>query len=407
MWPAATRPNAPKALPKNQMKISGTHTRNGEEIEITFSRTIDRVAPSGLAGNGTYVAPAWIDLQVNGFAGVDYNTPETTQEAIAGSIQAQFATGVARFFPTVVTGSAQRILGCLRNLARARSSLAEGLAMEGFHLEGPYISPEDGPRGAHPRQFVRPPNLDEFRRFQDAADGHIRILTIAPEWPEAPRFIEEVTRQGVIVSIGHTNASGEDIRTAVSAGASLSTHLGNAALPFMARHPNVIWEQLGEDRLMASFIVDGFHLPSSFLRAGWRAKESSRSILVTDAAPPAACAPGTYRLGELEVELYEDRSIRLAGGTRLAGSSLFLNDAISNVMQATGLSLGEAVRAVTTNPAVAARVPGRQRGLAENERADLVRFALRFGRVAVLETYMDGHLVFSAANVSAANNSNQ
>ena len=151
--------------------------------------------------------------------------------------------------------------------------------MEGFHLEGPYISPEDGPRGAHPRQFVRPLNLDEFQRFQDAADGHILLLTLAPEWPGAPRFIEEVTRQGVVVSIGHTNAGAEDIHNAVSAGASLSTHLGNAALPFMPRYPNVIWEQLAEDRLMATFIVDGFHLPSSLLRAAWRAKESSRSIL--------------------------------------------------------------------------------------------------------------------------------
>jgi N-acetylglucosamine-6-phosphate deacetylase len=170
----------------------------------------------------------------------------------------------------------------------------------------------------------------------------------------------------------------------------------------MPRHPNVIWEQLAEDRLMATFIVDGFHLPSSFLRAAWRAKESSRSILVTDAAPPAGRAPGTYRLGELEVELHADRSIRLAGGTRLAGSSLSLSEAISNLLQATGLSLGDAVRAATTNPAVAARVPGRQRGLAENERADLVRFTLRGGRVCVLETYMGGRLVHSATNAAAA-----
>jgi N-acetylglucosamine-6-phosphate deacetylase len=384
-----------------EMKISGADALRGNEVEITFSRTIEsveRLAPSGLTKGRTYLAPAWIDLQVNGYAGVDYNSPETTHEAIARSIQAQFATGVARFFPTVITGSAERISSCLRNLARARSSLAEGLAMEGFHLEGPYISPEDGPRGAHPRQFVRAPDLDEFRCFQDAAEGHIVLLTIAPEWPGAPTFIEEVTRQGVVVSIGHTNASAEDIHNAVSAGASLSTHLGNAALPVMPRHPNLIWEQLAEDRLMASFIVDGFHLPSSFLRAAWRAKESSRSILVTDAAPPAGQAPGTYRLGELEVELHQDRSIRLAGGTRLAGSSLSLSAAISNLLQATGLSLGEAVRAVTTNPAVAARIPGRQGGLVENERADLVRFALRGGRVIVAETYMDGDLVFSASS---------
>ena len=373
----------------------------GHEIEVVFSRTIEavrRVEAPPLGTDPTYLAPAWIDLQVNGFAGADYNSPETSHEIIAASIQAQFATGVARFFPTVVTGSAERISGSLRNLAKARSSLAEGGAMEGFHLEGPYISPEDGPRGAHLRSYVRPPDIDEFRRFQDAADGHIRILTLAPEWPGAPSFIEKVVEQGVVVSIGHTDAGAQDIQNAVSAGASLSTHLGNAAYPVMKRHPNVLWEQLAEDRLMASFIVDGFHLPASFLKAAWRAKGNARSILVTDAVLPAGCAPGIYRQGDLDLELHKDGSVRLAGGTRLAGSALFLNDAISNLMQSTGLTLGDAVRAATTNPAVAARVPRRQRGLTENEHADLVRFAVNSGRISVTETYMDGRLVFAAKN---------
>jgi N-acetylglucosamine-6-phosphate deacetylase len=386
------------------MKISGIHPESGDNIEITYSRTIEyvqRIQPSWPTGERTYLAPAWIDLQVNGFAGVDYNDPETAQEEIARSIQAQFATGVTRFFPTVVTSSAERISSSLRNLAHARCSLAEGHAMEGFHLEGPYISPDDGPRGAHLREFVRPPDLDEFQRFQDAADGHIVLVTIAPEWQEAPHFIEEVSRQGVVVSIGHTNASADDIRNAVSAGASLSTHLGNAALPLMPRHPNVIWEQLAEDRLMATFIVDGFHLPPSFLRAAWRAKESSRSILITDASTPANCMPGKYRVGQLDVELHKDRSVRIAGGTRLAGSSLSLTEALSNLLETTKLNLGEAVMSVTSNPAIAARIPGRQKGLAENERADLVRFALRGGRVCVLQTYMDGNLVFSMGNETA------
>jgi N-acetylglucosamine-6-phosphate deacetylase len=164
----------------------------------------------------------------------------------------------------------------------------------------------------------------------------------------------------------------------------------------MPKHPNVIWEQLAEDRLIASFIVDGIHLSSSYLRTAWRAKQPSRSILVTDAAPPAGQAPGRYRLGEIEVELHEDRSIRMLGGTRLAGSSLLLSDAISNLMQTTGASLADAVRAATINPAIAARINGRQHGLVERERADFVRFELRGGRVCVLETYLEGRLVFAA-----------
>ncbi len=389
----------------NQKTIAGIHAGSGDEVEVTFSRNIERiqrVEPRALGGTRTYLAPAWIDIQVNGFAGTDYNSPETSHEAIAASLQAQFATGVARLFPTVVTGPAERISGSLRNLARARSSLPEGAAMEGFHLEGPYISPEDGPRGAHVRSFVRPPDIDEFCRFQEAADGHIRILTLAPEWPEAPRFIEKLTQLGVVVSIGHTDASAENIRNAVSAGASLSTHLGNAAYPVMKRHPNVLWEQLAEDRLMASFIVDGFHLPVSFLRAAWRAKGNTRSILVTDAVPPAGCVPGIYRLGEVDVELHRDGSVRLAGGTRLAGSALSLDAAISNFLQATGVSLSDALSAVTINPAIAARVPYRQKGLTEDERADLVLFTTDSGKVSVRETYLDGRLVFAATNAASS-----
>lgn len=383
------------------MKITGIHTESGDNVKVAFSQTIEHiesVQPPDHDGEPIYVAPGWIDLQVNGCAGVDYNDPKTPHEEIARSIHVQFSTGVTRLFPTVVTNSYEHISSSLRNLAQARSALSEGVAIEGLHLEGPYISSEDGARGAHLKEFVRPPDLGEFQRFQEAADGHIVLLTLAPEWPEAPRFIEEVTQQGVVVSIGHTNASASQLRDAVSAGASMSTHLGNASVRTMSRHPNLLWEQLAEDRLMATFIADGFHLPQSFLQSAWRAKESSRSILITDASTPAYCAPGSYRIGQLDVEFHADGSIRMAGETRLAGSALSLSDALSNLLETLKLSLGEGVHSVTTNPAIAARIPGRQRGLSRNERADLVRFAIRDGHVCILETYVDGHLVFERKN---------
>ena len=171
-----------------------------------------------------------------------------------------------------------------RNLANAKESIAEGhavvgQAMEAFHLEGPYISPDDGPRGAHPARWVRPPDLEEFRRLQDAARGNIRLVTLSPEWPQAPRFIEAIVQQGVVASIGHTRASSEQISDAVSAGATLSTHLGNGADAVLPRHPNYLWEQLAEDRLAASFIVDGFHLPPSFLNVALRAKGLELSLI--------------------------------------------------------------------------------------------------------------------------------
>ena len=383
------------------MKCSGFDLARGEQIEVSFNRVIDGVDPLiEPAPDDIYIAPGWIDLQVNGFAGVDYNSPGAEQEEIAVSIRALFATGITRFYPTVITGSPEGMTGALRNLARARERLVEGPAMEAFHVEGPYISPEEGPRGAHPQRWVRPPELDEFRRFQDAAQGHIRLITLSPEWPEAPRFIEALAGEGIVVSIGHTKATASQISDAVSAGATLSTHIGNGAHAVLARHPNYIWEQLAEDRLAASFIVDGIHLAPSFLKVALRAKGLERAVLVTDAVMPAGCSPGVYRLGEVDVELHPDGSVRLLGGTRLAGSALLMNHAIGNLMRLTGLSLREAVTLATRNPARVGRIPNRQRGINTGERADLVRF--RFDEatkdIRVIETYLSGEPVFRAAS---------
>jgi N-acetylglucosamine-6-phosphate deacetylase len=267
--------------------------------------------------------------------------------------------------------------------------------MEAFHLEGPYISPDDGPRGAHPVRWVRSPDSDEFQRFQEAARGNIRLVTLSPEWPSAPRFIEALVREGVVVSIGHTRATTEEIGAAVSAGATLSTHIGNGAHAVLARHPNYIWDQLADDRLAASFIVDGIHLAPSFLKVALRAKGLERSLLVTDAVMPAGCAPGHYKLGEVDVELHSDGSVRLLGGTRLAGSALRMDRALQNVMQIAGLNLREAITLATRNPARLGRIASRQRGLNPGERADLVRFRVHqaTGAIEVLETFLAGHRI--------------
>jgi N-acetylglucosamine-6-phosphate deacetylase len=378
------------------MKCSGVNFATGEPIEISFGNLITGIDPLFEPSAATdFLSPGWIDLQVNGFAGVDYNAPGSSHDEIARSIREMFRTGVSTFFPTVITGAPDAMLAALRNLAGAKESIQEGPAMEAFHLEGPYISPEDGPRGAHPAQWVRPPDLDEFHRFQDAARGNIRLITLAPEWPGSPDFIENLVREGVVVSIGHTRASAGEIAAAVGAGATLSTHLGNAAHATLPRHPNYIWEQLAEDRLAASFIVDGIHLSPSFLKVALRAKGLDRSILVTDAVMPAGCAPGPFRLGEIEVELHADGSVRLRGGTRLAGSALKMDRAIQNVMTMAKLNLRDAVTLATRNPARIGRIAGRQRGLNPGERADLVRFRHHqdSNEIEVLETWLGGRQV--------------
>ncbi|MCL6543761.1 MAG: N-acetylglucosamine-6-phosphate deacetylase [Bryobacteraceae bacterium] len=381
------------------MKCYGIHLATDEPVGVSFNSSIEWVEPwLGELVNPPLLTPGWVDLQVNGFAGVDYNDPSITPEQVGRSLSALHACGVTRILATVITGPHERMAGALRKLAQARESLPTGETIEGFHVEGPWISPEDGPRGAHPRQWVRPPDLAEFERLQDAAQGLIRLVTVAPEWPGAAEFIEALTSRGVVVSIGHTAASSAQIAAAVQAGATLSTHLGNAAHAVLPRRSNYLWDQLAEDRLAAAFIVDGIHLEPAFLKIALRAKGVERSVLVTDAVAPAGCPPGRYRLGELEVELTADQRVRLAGQETLAGSALTMDRGIENLMQIAGLSLREAVTMANRNPARVARIAGRQRGLAPGDRADIVqlRFDPRQKKIRIEKTYLSGREVWSA-----------
>jgi N-acetylglucosamine-6-phosphate deacetylase len=377
------------------MNCIGIETSGGTPVRVIFDGEISAVEPVS-DSSGLYLAPGFIDLQVNGFLGVDFNDPKCTMEQIARSIRGLFATGVARFYPTVITGSPADMLGALRNLKCAKETLREGAAMDGFHVEGPHISPDDGPRGAHPRRWVRPPDLGEFHRWQEATGNQVRIVTLAPDWPQSLRYIEAITAEGVVASIGHTNANSQQLTDAVSAGASLSTHLGNGAHAVMRRHPNYLWEQLAEDRLMADFIVDGIHLPPSFLKVALRAKTVARSVLITDAAAPAGCPPGRYQLGEQAVELTADNRVMLVGQERLAGSALRMDRGVENLMRIAGLSLPDAVSMATTNAARAGRVPGRAAGLVPGDRADLIQFSFNKSdlTISIKSTYVSGQKVF-------------
>jgi len=232
--------------------------------------------------------------------------------------------------------------------------------------------------------------------MQEAARGLIRIVTLAPEWPAAPRFIEAVVKEGVVASIGHTNATAEQIIAAVAAGATMSTHLGNGAHAMLPRHPNYLWEQLAEDRLAAGFIVDGIHLPASYLKVALRAKGVERSFLVTDATTPANCQPGRYRLGEQEVDLTEEHRVVLAGQNKLAGSALRMDRGVENLMRLAGLTLAQAVTMATVSPARAGRFPARLNGLHPGDRADVIefRFDAAGPRIEILKTYLGGRLVW-------------
>jgi N-acetylglucosamine-6-phosphate deacetylase len=296
--------------------------------------------------------PGFFDIQVNGFGGIDFNTPGLGADQVRGSAAALRATGVTRFLPTLITGPLDRFAIC----ARALVDVGEP-AIAGIHMEGPYISPLDGPRGAHPRTDCVPASRVDFDRRQDAASGRIVLVTLAPEVPGALDLIEHLAGRGIRVAIGHSDAPPATIRDAVSAGATLSTHLGNGCAATLPRHPNVLWEQLAADELWASIIVDGHHLPASTVKVIARVKTRARTILVTDAIAAAGCPPGAYRLGDVDVEVGVDRRVSLRGTPFLAGSALTMPDAIGNAVRFTGLPLTEVAAMASTVPAEYLGIP--------------------------------------------------
>ncbi len=292
------------------------------------------------------IVPGFVDLQVNGFAGVDFNDPLTSTEAVERALGAMRRTGVTRCLPTLITSSLDTFGTCAAAVLACTDD-----AIAGLHMEGPYISPADGPRGAHPREHVAAASIDDFERRQEVAQGRIRLVTLAPEVAGAIALIEHLVARDVRVAIGHTAASSAQIADAVTAGATLSTHLGNGCASILPRHPNVIWDQLAADTLFASLIVDGHHLPASTVRAMVRAKGIGRTMLVTDAIAAAGSPPGRYRLGALDVELDAAGRVAAPGASNLAGSALTMDRAIVNTMRFTGLPLEDVLPMASTIPA--------------------------------------------------------
>jgi N-acetylglucosamine-6-phosphate deacetylase len=300
-----------------------------------------------------WLSPGFIDLQVNGYVGIGFNDPDLTPEKVRSVSLLMDQFGVTRYLPTLTTDSHELLSRSLAMLGHVINDLSVArLRVPGIHLEGPFICPDDGPRGAHPKQHVRPPDWDEFQRLQDAAQGHIRLTTLSAEYEGSPQFIERAVASGVVVAIGHTKASGDQIRAAVDAGASLSTHLGNGAHPLIRRHPNYIWEQLAEDRLMASLIVDGHHLPPSVVKSMVRAKTPERCILVSDKTNLGGRPPGIYHTPLGDLELLPDGKPVVAGQRDiLAGAAVPLSVNIAKVIEFAGIDLRTAIEMATLNPA--------------------------------------------------------
>lgn len=343
-----------------------------------------------------FVGPGLVDLHINGYAGMDVNEEQPQTETLKRMSRAVWKEGVTAFCPTIVTNSDVQYRLMLQNITQAcREDPAANAAMPGIHVEGPFISPEDGARGAHPLQHVTAPDWTMFQRWQEAAEGRIKLITLSPEWPESLSFIERCVKSGVIVSIGHTSASPQQIADAIAAGATLSTHLGNGAHLTLPRHPNYIWEQLSSDSLHACVIADGFHVPASFLNVARKTKRE-KLILVSDAVKYSGMEAGEYDnplIGEVvltsEGRLHLKRNAQL-----LAGSAQMLPHCIAHMVKHRICGLAEAWESASVVPSGLMGWSASQ-GLSAGAPADLVLFRWDGDRLDIEATFKNGINVFT------------
>lgn len=352
------------------------------ERVVVAGRVIASVEPNedSRAEAEPVIAPAFWDLQTNGGLGVSFSSSTLTVDEAARAILAPRREGVAKLCPTLISAPAASMLHGLRTIAKACESDEDVAAQVlGVHLEGPYLSSEEGYRGAHPADAIHDPDWAEFQAFQEAAGGRIRLITLAPERVGSIEFIRRAVGSGVVVALGHTAADGETLARAADAGARLSTHLGNGIAALLPRHPNPIWVQAADDRLYCSLIADGHHLDRSALRVLVRAKTPRLTILVSDASPLAGLPPGSYGAWSIDAA----GRVVVTGTTYLAGANRGLDVGLSNLMRWTGATLAEAVATVTENPARLLETPGPRLFAGEDasfvllDRADSGQLAVR------------------------------
>lgn len=305
-----------------------------------------------------------VDLQVNGFAGIDFNSGAVTPAEIDHALEAMLATGVTLCLPTIITAHPDELEQRFRALDAAISTSRLGpLMCPGYHLEGPFLNPSPGYAGCHPPQAMTKADPTLVDRLESRLARPILMVTLAPEIEGAQALVAALTAAGRIVAIGHSAADFDQVSMAADAGATLSTHLGNGMPQQLHKLVNPIFAQLAEDRLWASFIADGIHLHPRALRSLLRAKGFDRAILVTDAVSAAASKPGGYPFAGMSVELRADGSVRQPGASNLAGSALCLDQAVRNLVAWGLASPREALAMASDNPLAALQPALSARGI--------------------------------------------
>lgn len=367
-------------------------------IEMADGTIIRMTRKASLADprlSNVYIAPGLIDNQVNGYVSVAFAGEGLTTEAVRKATQALWKTGVTTYLPTLTTNSHERLMGNFAVLAEAMQDPEIGLSIPGFHLEGPYISPEDGYRGAHLKQWIRLPDWQEFIEFNKAAGNHILQVSLAPEIEGAFDFIHNCVKQGIVVALAHHNASAEIIKRAIDEGAEIATHLGNGCANMIHRHHNPLWPQLADDRLMASIICDGFHLRPEEVQVFYKVKGPERTVITSDVTSLAGMPPGEYMNRGRKVVLTPEGMIKFPAQNVLAGSASPITKGVGNIMRFTHCSLADAIHMASRNLA-------RLYGLADRgeikpgKRADLILFTVDKAVLSIKKTIIAGKVVYAA-----------
>lgn len=375
----------------------GLHYKTKKSIEI---KIIDGLI-HGIADNvGQYdeniISPGLVDLQVNGFNGIDFNQGDLKEEEVVEITKKLWSEGVTNYFPTLITNSDANInlaIKCITQTCEKNKLVDQTIA--GIHLEGPFLSLEDGPRGAHPLQYIKAPDWDLFCKWQEKAAGRIKMITLSPEWSGSTAFISKCVASGVVVSIGHTAATPEQIKNSINAGAIVSTHLGNATHLMLPRHSNYIWEQLASDQLWSTIIADGFHLPKSVLKVFLSVKPE-KSILISDSTKFAGMLPGTYSShigGEIELDS-RGKLFMKDNPNMLAGSAQSLRWCVDHLVTSEIASLSTSLEMASVK-VMELLGEASSYGLEEGKKADLIIFEIKSNKIVIIQTIKSGEVVYS------------
>lgn len=386
---------------KAQQMIEGIHYATGKPVQVKIEngkiKGIKSIKKLKDENSKTYIAPGFFDNQVNGFAGVSFAFGESdlTPEGVEKATSELWKKGVTTYLPTLTTNSQEVLVKNFAILAKTIDDEKMLGSIPGFHLEGPFINPEDGYRGAHPKQYVRLPNWDEFMDMYNASGENILQVTVAPEMEGAQEFIKKCREKEIIVAVGHHNANKEQLDLAVENGARISTHLGNGCANMINRHVNPLWPQLANDNLMISIICDGFHLLPEEIIVFYKTKGVEKTIITSDVTSYAALEPGEYKTETGEtIELTKDGKLYYPAQNVLYGSASPITKGVGHVMEVTGCSLVDAVQMASTNPAKLYGLT--DRGTLEiGKRADLILFTLDDFKVNIVKTFVEGELVYN------------